>query len=77
MGQQVRWIRVSELYEGPSYRTGDEEIDHLIEDIDQHGILTPLLVKETPTGYEVHSGNLRLRAAKKLNKEEVPCVVLD
>lgn len=52
------------------------EMEELVASIDEHGILQPLVVrrvgKET---YELIAGERRLRAAKQLGWEAVPCVV--
>lgn len=53
-----------------------EEMEELTQSIDQHGILQPLVVlRKTGGGYELVAGERRLRAAKKLGWEKVPCVV--
>ncbi|MGH2331187.1 ParB N-terminal domain-containing protein [Thermoanaerobacter mathranii] len=49
-----------------------EQWQYFIESIKTSGILTPLIVTED---YTVVSGAQRLRAAKELGLEEVPCIV--
>lgn len=52
-----------------------EAIDELKESILQHGILQPLIVRESIKGFEIVVGERRYRAAKKANLEKVPVVV--
>lgn len=58
-------------------RAFDEaEMQELIDSIDEHGILQPLVVRRVAPGrYELIAGERRLRAAKHLKWEKVPCVV--
>lgn len=58
-------------------RAFDEaEMQELIDSIDEHGILQPLVVRRVATNrYELIAGERRLRAAKHLKWEKVPCVV--
>lgn len=50
----------------------------LLDSIRKYGIVVPLeVVRRTPNEYEVIDGGRRLRAAKHLKLESVPCIVLD
>lgn len=49
----------------------------LAESIRLHGLLQPIVVRRTATGYEVIAGERRLRAATQLGLEEVPVVLRD
>ncbi|PIT98356.1 MAG: hypothetical protein COT71_01065 [Candidatus Andersenbacteria bacterium CG10_big_fil_rev_8_21_14_0_10_54_11] len=52
------------------------EMEELTQSIAQHGILQPLVVRRMEDGsYELVAGERRLRAAKELGWEKVPCVV--
>lgn len=53
------------------------ELDELAESIREHGILQPLSVRRTERGYELISGERRLRAAKLADLCEVPCLIVD
>ena len=56
-----------------------EEIDALANSIKEHGIRQPLTIisSETQRGiFEVISGERRLRAAKQIGLEKVPCILL-
>lgn len=51
------------------------EMDELARSIQYHGILQPLVVRRTADGFELISGERRLRAAKSIGWDKVPCVV--
>lgn len=53
-----------------------EDLEDLVQSLEQHGMLQPLVVIERlGGGYELVAGERRLRAAKQLGWKEVPCVV--
>jgi ParB family chromosome partitioning protein len=49
----------------------------LAESIRLHGLLQPIVVRRTSTGYEVIAGERRLRAATQVGLDEVPVVIRD
>lgn len=53
----------------------EEELDELSLSIREQGIIQPLLIRKANNGYELISGERRLRAAKMAGLEEVPVVV--
>lgn len=53
----------------------EETIRELSESIKTHGILQPLIVRETINGYEIVAGERRFRAAKAINLEKVPVII--
>ena len=52
-----------------------EELQELTVSIAQVGLIQPLTVRSTGTGYELISGERRLRACQLLGLKEVPCIV--
>ncbi len=57
----------------------DKEIEELSQSIKRHGVRQPLTVIPSPTQsekYEVVSGERRLRAAKKIGLDKVPCILI-
>ena len=66
-------------FEGHPYQVRDDaEMDVLVESIQVHGILTPLIVRpleDAPNEYEVISGHRRLHAAQKAGIVEVPAFI--
>lgn len=55
----------------------DYALTQLAVSIQQNGIVQPLTVRKTDTGYQLIAGERRLRAAKLVNLEFVPCIVLE
>lgn len=53
-----------------------ESLEELSASIAAHGILQPLSVRRTDKGYELISGERRLRAADLCGLHEVPCIVV-
>ena len=55
----------------------DEKIQELAHSIQQHGVFTPILVKKTIKGYELITGERRLRAAKLAGLKNIPAILMD
>ena len=55
----------------------EDSLSELADSIRQHGILQPLSVRRTGTGYELIAGERRLRAAQMANLSEIPCIVMN
>lgn len=56
----------------------NDEMNNLIESVQQHGIMTPLIVRPlegTTDEYEIISGHRRFRAAQKAGLTEVPAFI--
>jgi len=53
----------------------DEKISELAESIKEHGIIQPILVRQTNDGYELIAGERRYRAAKTLNLATIPVII--
>ena len=60
----------------PRQHTDPERMAELAADIEQRGILQPLVVRPSGEGrYEVVAGERRYRAARALSLEMVPCLI--
>lgn len=55
----------------------EDAILKLADSIRQYGIIQPLCVRRMGEGYELISGERRLRAAKELGMTHVPCVIME
>lgn len=61
----------------PRTEFDSEGLDELKESIQRHGILQPVVVRRVVGGFELVSGERRLRAAKALGLERIPAIVRD
>ncbi|MDE5576887.1 MAG: ParB N-terminal domain-containing protein, partial [Oscillospiraceae bacterium] len=52
-----------------------DDIEGLAQSISQNGILQPLTVRRVDDRFQLVAGERRLRAAKLLGMEFVPCIV--
>lgn len=52
-----------------------DSISELVESIREHGIIEPLVVAQTPAGYQIIAGERRWRAARLLKLPFVPAIV--
>lgn len=57
--------------------TDDEAMFALMDSIDAHGVLSPVLVRPEKDGYEIISGHRRCHAAKAVGLKTVPAIVCD
>jgi ParB family chromosome partitioning protein len=61
----------------PRLRFSDNELEDMVNSIRQQGIIQPLLVRKDSKGYELITGERRLRAARKAGLKQVPVIVKD
>jgi ParB family chromosome partitioning protein len=59
----------------PRIRFADTELEELSRSIKEQGVLQPLLVRKDKNGYELATGERRLRAAKMAGLQQVPVVL--
>jgi len=53
----------------------ESDLEDMVNSVREQGIVTPLLVSRTETGYQLIAGERRWRAAQKADLERVPVVV--
>lgn len=53
----------------------DEQLTELISSIKEHGVIQPIIVRQSFNGYEIVAGERRWRATKALNNQTIPVVV--
>lgn len=59
-------------------KTFDEQkIQELSISIKEHGVLQPIIVRKNNDRYMVVAGERRLRACKKINLKDIPCVIME
>ena len=79
-GKKLMRLNVEEIRPNPNQPRktfDDESLTELADSIKQVGLIQPLVVRKTVTGYELVAGERRLRACKLLGMKEVPCIVED
>jgi len=75
---QITKISIDELQSNPLQPRGvisPESLVDLVDSIRQHGILEPLVVANTPAGYQIIAGERRWRASKIAGLKDIPCIV--
>lgn len=79
-GEIVEEVSIDLIVPNPHQprRSFDEEkLRELTESIKLHGILQPIIVTKTASGYELVAGERRLRAAKMAGVRKMPVIVRD
>lgn len=59
----------------PRKNFSEEALSELASSIKEYGVIQPLVVRRTETGYELIAGERRLRASVKAGRSSVPCIV--
>jgi DNA modification methylase len=74
----VENINISEIVEyDRNPRKNDHVVDKVAAAIAEYGFRVPLLVKREANTIKLIDGHLRLKAAKKLNLQNAPCIFVD
>jgi ParB family chromosome partitioning protein len=74
----ARDIPVADIRRNPYQPRGRFEIDELrslSESVSEHGVLQPIVVTQTPDGYQLIAGERRTRAAELAGLETIPAIV--
>jgi ParB family chromosome partitioning protein len=61
----------------PRRHFGEAEMATLVASIREHGVLQPIIVTETLDGYQLVTGERRVRAAAAAGLERIPAIVRD
>lgn len=80
MGNVITQIALSELIPGmfhPHQENQNDNLDNLTNSIKNLGIIEPLIVRKKDNKYEIIIGNRRFNAAKILNLEKVPAIIVE
>lgn len=75
---QITYLDINILQPNPLQPRGlitPESLVDLVDSIREHGILEPLVVAETPAGYQIIAGERRWRAAKIVGLAQIPCII--
>ena len=72
---EIPIARISPNPYQPRKRFDADDLAALRASIAAHGVLQPILVSETPIGYQLVAGERRLRAAKAAGLDRIPAVI--
>ena len=61
----------------PRIRFNEVELDELADSIRQHGVMQPIVVRQTSGGYELIAGERRWRASQRSGLTDLPAIVRD
>jgi ParB family chromosome partitioning protein len=61
----------------PRTRFSELELDELSDSIRQHGVMQPIVVRQSARGYELIAGERRWRASQRAGLAEIPALVRD
>jgi len=78
--EQIVEIEITQISTSPNQPRQDfseESIKELAASITQHGLVQPIVVRRSGTGYQVVAGERRLRAAKEAGLTSIGAVVRD
>lgn len=76
--KDVTQIPTNQLEPNPLQPRGiinPDSVSELVESIREHGILEPIIVAQTPAGYQIIAGERRWRAARVLKLAYVPAII--
>ena len=77
-GGGVRMLPIESIvpfHEHPFKLYENERLDDMVESVKEHGILTPVIVRKVPSGYEMLAGHNRRNAAKLAGLTEIPAII--
>jgi ParB family chromosome partitioning protein len=72
---EIAISRISPNPYQPRKRFNPDDLASLRASIAVHGVIQPILVSETPTGYQLVAGERRLRAAQAAGLDRIPAVI--
>ena len=79
-GKNIVYIRIENIRPNPYQPRKKFErasLEELCESIKQYGIIQPINVRISGSGYELVAGERRLRAAEMAGLREIPAIILD
>ena len=76
--EHIRYLPVEQIKPNP-YQPREnfdsQSLEELVASIKEKGIIQPIIVRHSASGYELIAGERRWRAAKSLNLKEIPVIV--
>jgi ParB family chromosome partitioning protein len=77
-GDRVQIVPLDQIHPSPLQPRKsftDEQLNELMESIREHGIIQPLIVRSSSSGYELIAGERRWRASSRLQLNAVPVII--
>ena len=68
---------IEPFHEHPFKLYTGERLEDMVDSIREHGVLSPVIVQKTASGYEMLAGHNRQNAAKLAGLTEVPAIIKD
>lgn len=76
--EQIKEIELSRIRPNPYQprkQFHEEQLEELMASIKEHGVIQPIIVRESLNSYEIVAGERRWRASKKLGLKTIPVVI--
>lgn len=74
---KIKSIGLKEIFlPRKTLRSGLGEIKELMDSIDRHGLLHPIMLRPTKLGFELVAGNRRFEACRRLGWSHISCFVV-
>lgn len=73
--QMIAVDKIKPFHEHPFKLYQGERLDDMVESVEEHGILTPVIVRKVGFEYEMLAGHNRQNAARIAGIKEIPAVV--
>ncbi|MBQ8151181.1 MAG: ParB/RepB/Spo0J family partition protein [Firmicutes bacterium] len=75
--ESVAYIDINDIKpnkDQPRKTFDEDRLNELAESISEHGLIQPIVVRETGNGFEIVAGERRWRAARKAGLKEIPAL---
>lgn len=75
---EVLYLETAKVFAGkfqPRQDFDDQKLNELVSSIKEKGVLQPILVRRSDSGFEIIAGERRFRAAKALGLDKIPAMV--
>ncbi|MCG3153080.1 MAG: Stage 0 sporulation protein J [bacterium] len=73
--QEIPLSQISSNPYQPRLKFPEAELDELAESIGRHGVLQPILVTPTATGFQLVAGERRVLASRRAGRETIPAQI--
>ncbi|MDD5617603.1 MAG: ParB/RepB/Spo0J family partition protein [Candidatus Omnitrophica bacterium] len=76
----VLFLEIAKVKAGkfqPREEFDSQKLEELISSVKEKGVLQPILVRKSESGFEIIAGERRFRAAKALNLDKIPALIKD